>query len=211
MRARFSTTSRSRGSLVFASTSFSALARLALPLGWRVTLIDDRSEFTREARLPETVAIQVGELPALLAAAQPDAASAVVIVTRGHRSDQDALRAALETPAGYIGMIGSPSKVRNIFRALLKAGVPTEQVARVHAPIGLDLGAETPDEIALSIAAELLAWRREGSGAPLRDREGILNRLLDAREKSEQSEQSEAEAPEETGAAEGELTQIAPA
>lgn len=168
-----------------------ALAHLALPLGWRVTLIDDRSEFTREARLPEGVVAQVGELPGLLAAAQPDAASAVVIVTRGHRSDQDALRAALETPAGYIGMIGSPSKVRNIFRALLKAGVPAEQLARVHAPIGLDLGAETPDEIALSIAAELLAWRREGSGAPLRDRESILTRLLVAREKSELPETAE--------------------
>lgn len=185
-----------------------ALARLALPLGWRVTLMDDRSEFTREARLPEGVATQVGEFPELLAAAAPDAVSAVVIVTRGHRSDQDALRAALETPAGYIGMIGSPSKVRNIFRALLKAGVPTEQLAHVHAPIGLDLGAETPDEIALSIAAELLAWRREGSGAPLRDREGILNRLLEGRGKSDQPA---AEASEETSAAEGEVAEIAPA
>src|SRR5262249_11385895 len=151
---------------------------LALPLGWRVTLMDDRSEFTREARLPEGVAAQVGELPALLAAAHPDAASAVVIVTRGHRSDLDALRVALETAAGYIGMIGSTSKVRNIFRALLKAGLTDEQLARVHAPIGLDLGAETPDEIALSIAAELLAWRRAGSGIPLRDRQGILASLL---------------------------------
>jgi len=62
---------------------------------------------------------------------------------------------------------------------LLKAGLTDEQLARVHAPIGLDLGAETPDEIALSIAAELLAWRRAGSGIPLRDRQGILASLLD--------------------------------
>ena len=155
-----------------------ALARLMAPLGWRVALMDDRSEFAREARLPAGSSAQVGDLAELLAAAHPDPMAAVVIVTRGHRSDKDALRAALDTPAGYIGMIGSPSKVRQIFRALLKDGLAQDQLARVCAPIGLDLGAGTPDEIALSIAAELLLWRRGGSGGRLRDREGILARLL---------------------------------
>jgi xanthine dehydrogenase accessory factor len=154
-----------------------ALARLAVPLGWRVTLMDDRSEFAREARLPAGSATQVGDLATLLAEAHPDPMAAVVIVTRGHRSDKDALRAVLETPAGYIGMIGSPSKVRQVFRTLLKEGLSPEQLSRVYAPIGLDLGAQTPDEIALAIAAELLQWRRGGSGARLRDREGILGHL----------------------------------
>ena len=75
--------------------------------------------------------------------------------------------AALETRAAYIGMIGSPSKVKHIFRDLQKAGVEQERLARVHAPIGLDLGAETPDEIALSIAAEILMLRKQATGAQL--------------------------------------------
>jgi xanthine dehydrogenase accessory factor len=165
-----------------------ALARLASPLGWRVTLLDDRSEFVRSARLPEGVESAVGELPELVRARQPDAMTAVVIVTRGHRSDKEALAAALETPAGYVGMIGSPSKVRTIFRGLLRDGATPETLARIYAPIGLDLRAETPDEIALSIAAELLLWRRGGTGAPLRDRQGILSALLASAGASEEAE-----------------------
>ena len=155
-----------------------ALARLAIPLGWRVALLDDRSEFARSVQLPSSVETVIGEIAALLRERTPDPVSAVVIVTRGHRSDQDVLRAALATSAGYIGMIGSPSKVRAIFRSLLREGVSAEQLGRVHAPIGLDLGAQTPDEIALSIAAELQCWRRGASGATLRDRTGILAQLL---------------------------------
>jgi xanthine dehydrogenase accessory factor len=166
--------------LLVAGTGYvaQALARLAVPLGWRVALLDDRSEFTRAAHLPESAETALGDISELLRERAPDAVTAVVIVTRGHRSDQDVLRAALDTAAGYVGMIGSPSKVRNIFRALLREGIAAETLARVHAPIGLDLGGQTPDEIALSIAAELLCWRRGGSGAPLRDRAGILARLV---------------------------------
>ncbi len=159
-----------------------ALARLAVATGWRVTLLDDRSELLRSASVPEAVETEVGELPDLLVAHHPDPVTAVVIVTRGHRSDREALVAALSTPAGYVGMIGSPSKVRQIFRSLLNDGMPAETLARVYAPIGLDLAAQTPDEIALSIAAELLMWRRGGSGGSLRDREGILARILAQRE-----------------------------
>lgn len=166
-----------------------ALSRLALPLGWRVTLLDDRSEFVRGAHLPEGVGTAVGDLSELLAAHHPDPATAVVIVTRGHRSDKEALATALTTNAGYIGMIGSPSKVRQVFRALLKEGVSVETLARVYAPIGLDLGAETPDEIALSIASELLMWRRGGSGGSLRDRQGILAGVATA--KTQQPETTE--------------------
>jgi xanthine dehydrogenase accessory factor len=132
----------------------------------------------RAAHVPEGVTTAVGELQELLASYGADPMTAVVIVTRGHRSDKEALVAALATPAGYIGMIGSPSKVRQIFRALLREGHTAEALARVYAPIGLDLHAETPDEIALSIAAELLAWRRGGTGESLRDRQGILKQLL---------------------------------
>ncbi len=155
-----------------------ALARLAAPLGWRVALLDDRTEFARAAQFPAGAETAIGEIAELLRERAPDAMSAIVVVTRGHRSDQEALRAALATPAGYIGMIGSPGKVRTIFRALLRESVSAEQLGRVHAPIGLDLGAQTPDEIALSIAAELLCWRRGASGQSLRDRAGILDALM---------------------------------
>ncbi|GAC1447333.1 MAG: XdhC/CoxI family protein [Ktedonobacterales bacterium] len=159
-----------------------ALARLAVPLGWRVALLDDRSEFTRTAMLPPGTEVAVGEMPDLLRARQPDPATWIVVVTRGHRTDGEVLRAALEGRAAYIGMIGSPSKVRTIFRTLLAEGVPQADLARVHAPIGLDLGAETPDEIALSIAAELLMLRRGGAGGALRDRHQILEALTRADE-----------------------------
>jgi len=91
-----------------------------------------------------------------------------VIVTRGHHLDKDALQAALETNATYVGMIGSPSKVKRIFKDLLKEGISRERLEQVHAPIGLDLGAETPDEIALSIAAEMVMIRKKASGASLK-------------------------------------------
>ena len=155
-----------------------ALTRLATAMGWRVSLLDDRSEFVQAAALPESVTLTVGDIPELLPSLMPDAMTALVIVTRGHKVDQDALEAALTTPAGYIGMIGSPGKVRTIFRKLLRKGITAEALEQVHAPVGLDLGAKTPDEIALSIAAELLMWRRGGSGEPLREHAAILAQLL---------------------------------
>jgi xanthine dehydrogenase accessory factor len=171
-----------------------ALARLAAPLGWRVTLLDDRSEFMRAANLPDTVETAVGDLAAALVERRPDPGTAIVVVTRGHRSDGEALRAALATSAGYVGMIGSASKVRAIFRGLLKAGIAPEQLRQVHAPIGLDLGAETPDEIALSIAAELQMWRRGGAGGSLRDQANILAQVLAEPDQTEPDETGQTEA-----------------
>jgi xanthine dehydrogenase accessory factor len=162
-----------------------ALARLAVPLGWRVTLLDDRSEFVRSAALPEGVETLIGEMAEHLLERRPDPMTAIVIVTRGHRADQEVLRAALGTTAGYVGMIGSLGKVRAIFRNLLRDGVTAETLARAHAPIGLDLRAETPDEIALSIAAELLLWRRGGTGQPLKESAGVLDRVIAGTEKSD--------------------------
>lgn len=154
-----------------------ALARLAAPLGWRVALVDDRSEFAATAALPDRTEVAVADIAGWLRERSADPMSAIVIVTRGHRSDEEALRAALESNAGYIGMIGSPSKVRAIFRRLMRSGTPRVDLERVHAPIGLDLGAETPDEIALSIASELLLWRRGGTGQRLRDTTSVLAKL----------------------------------
>jgi xanthine dehydrogenase accessory factor len=172
-----------------------ALTRQATAIGWRVSLLDDRSEFVQAATLPENVTLTVGDIPELLPTLAPDAMTALVIVTRGHRIDQDALEAALNTSAGYIGMIGSPGKVRTIFRKLLRKGIAAEMLEKVHAPIGLDLGARTPDEIALSIASELLMWRRDGSGQSLREHAGILAKVL-----AETATGSTAESEQETAA-----------
>jgi len=96
-----------------------------------------------------------------------DASTYVVIVTGGHDSDEEALRRVAGTDAAYIGMIGSRRKVKVILDRLAKEGVPLERLARVRAPIGLDLGAETPEEIALSIMAEIVKVKKGGSGESL--------------------------------------------
>jgi xanthine dehydrogenase accessory factor len=151
-----------------------ALARLALPMDFRIEVIDDRRDLANPQNFGDKVQLIFDDIPQSIQKLEPDEASWIVIVTRGHNLDKEALRAALSTRATYIGMIGSASKVRNIFRDLLKEGVQYERLAQIHAPIGLDLGAETPDEIALSIAAEMVMLRRKGSGVPMHTRHKLL-------------------------------------
>src|SRR5215467_2554736 len=152
-----------------------ALARLAEKLDFRIVVVDDRRDLADPIVFDAAVQLTFGDIPETIHELEPDESSWIVIVTRGHHLDKDALKAALETNAVYIGMIGSPSKVKRIFKDLLKEGVSRERLEQVHAPIGLDLGAETPDEIALSIAAEMLMIRKKGSGASLH----TLLRLLE--------------------------------
>lgn len=144
-----------------------ALARLSTYLDFSIVVVDDRRDLADPQVFGDKVQLTFGDIPQTIRELEPDAASYIVVVTRGHHLDKDALRAAIETNAGYVGMIGSPSKVRRIFRDLLKEGVSRERLEQVHAPIGLDLGAQTPDEIALSIAAEMVMLRRKATGAPL--------------------------------------------
>jgi len=145
-----------------------ALARLSLHLDYRIIVVDDRRDLANPQVFDEKVQLTFGDIPQTIRALEPDEASWVVVVTRGHTLDKDALRAALDSKAAYVGMIGSPSKVKHIFSALQKEGIAPERLAQVHAPIGLDIGAETPDEIALSIAAEMLMTRKGGTGTPLK-------------------------------------------
>ncbi len=152
-----------------------ALSRLALNLDFRIVVIDDRRDLADPHVFSDKVQLTFGDIPQTMRELEPDEASWIVIVTRGHHLDKDALRAALETRARYVGMIGSPGKIKNIFRDLLKEGVARERIEQVHSPIGLDLGAETPDEIALSIAAEMVMLRNSASGAPLK----TLHHFLD--------------------------------
>jgi xanthine dehydrogenase accessory factor len=133
------------------------LARLAHEVGFRVTVVDDREKFANAERFPTAEQVIVDDIPTWIgrAAIPPHAYS--VIVTRGHTNDLEALRALAPRELRYLGLIGSRAKVARIFEALRSDAMPEEHLARVHAPIGLDIGAVTPQEIAVSILAELIA------------------------------------------------------
>jgi xanthine dehydrogenase accessory factor len=143
-----------------------ALAGVAGRMGFNVVVIDDRADLAAPARFPGATCV-VGEIETELAKYPVTPHTYVAIVTRGHRHDGRALAAVVGSPARYVGLIGSRRKVLTIFDDLHRnAGVPREQLARVHAPVGLDIGAVTPAEIAVSIAAELVAVRRGRQSAP---------------------------------------------
>ncbi len=130
-------------------------------VGFRTVVIDDRADFANSERFPNAGSIRVPDsLEHALEGYPLDEQSYIVIMTRGHLHDRAVLAQALRTKAGYIGMIGSRTKVATTFRALQEEGFSSEDLARVHAPIGLSIGAETPEEIAVSIAAELIQVRR---------------------------------------------------
>src|SRR5439155_5927540 len=133
------------------------LARLAHEVGFRVHVVDDREKFANAERFPTAAEIVVEDIPAWIARAAIPAHAYAVIVTRGHTNDLDALRAMAPRDLRYLGLIGSRAKVARIYDALTEAQMPADLLARVHAPIGLDIGAVTPQEIAVSILAELIA------------------------------------------------------
>ncbi|MDO8835901.1 MAG: XdhC/CoxI family protein [Vicinamibacterales bacterium] len=142
------------------------LARLAQGVGFRVHVVDDREKFANAERFPDATSISVDTIETHLADAPMPASAFVVVVTRGHVHDLDALRALAGRPLRYVGMIGSRAKVKKITDALLEAGAPADWVRALHAPIGLRIGAITPEEIAVSIVAELIAVRRGADADP---------------------------------------------
>jgi xanthine dehydrogenase accessory factor len=133
------------------------VAKLAHEVGFRVHVIDDREKFASSERFGEGIDVIVDNIPEWLEAHTLPPTAYAVIVTRGHTHDLDALRALSATPLRYLGLIGSKAKVRRIFDALQEEGTAPEALQAVHAPIGLDIGAITPQEIAVSIVAELIA------------------------------------------------------
>ncbi len=135
-------------------------AHLAALVGFRVVVLDDREEFANAERFPEAHKICViKDFNHAFDGLEIDNDSFIVIVTRGHQFDREVLEQALKTKAGYIGMISSRKKRAAIFEALMAQGVKKEQLERVHAPIGINIGGETPEEIAVSIVAELISER----------------------------------------------------
>ena len=136
------------------------LYRIAWHAGFDVTVVDDRETYANRERFPEAKAVIAQDFDEAMTGITPDESSSIVIVTRGHHDDMRILRWAVQTRARYVGMIGSKRKTITIFRELTKEGIPAHRFERVHAPVGLDIGAVTPEEIAVAVTAELIAVRR---------------------------------------------------
>jgi xanthine dehydrogenase accessory factor len=157
------------------------LAELGARIGFQVTVLDDREEFATVERFAAGIEVRRADF-----AKDPFAGltitdrTFVALVTRGHKWDFDCLQRLLaaEPRPRYIGMIGSRRRVRAAFHALLEAGVPRDRLAGIHAPVGIEIGAETPMEIAISIAAELIHVRRGVAPESLTSKERVLERLL---------------------------------
>lgn len=156
------------------------LAAVGALLGFRVTVADDRPDFVTPARFPEAHRLVVVDFADPFAEIPVGPLSHVVLVTRGHKYDFECLRRLVQGPMRprYVGMIGSRRRVRATFEQLLREGVSRERLSDVRAPVGMDLGAETPAEIAVSVAAQLVQEWRGGSGLPLHTRERVLERFF---------------------------------
>jgi len=137
-----------------------SLAKMGKPLGFKIAVIDDRAEFANADRFPEADTTLAGDFTSSFPKLKIDKSSYIVIVTRNHQYDDMVLEWAVGTKAKYIGMIGSKTKTKAIFSHLVAKGITKEQLARVHAPIGLEINAQTPEEIAVSILAEIIKVRR---------------------------------------------------
>jgi xanthine dehydrogenase accessory factor len=137
-----------------------AIARAAAAAGFRVVVIDDRPEYADPTRFEQGVDVLAADVETALARYPLNAADAVVIATRGHRNDALILERIATSPAGYVGLLGSRRKKAVVTKGLTAAGVPAKALKRVRVPVGLAIGAVTPEEIAVSVVAELIGWRR---------------------------------------------------
>ena len=148
-----------------------SLARLAAFTGYHTTLIDDRAAFLKRERFPEKeIELLVADdwSSAVRKAVRNGRGVSVAVVTRGHNEDEQCMHIAVEANPDYLGLIGSKRRTSIVIDRLRDAGVSDEQLGKIHAPIGLDIGAVSPEEVALAILAEIVADRRGGSGVPLR-------------------------------------------
>src|SRR5690348_17185814 len=141
-----------------------AVAKAANAAGFGIVVVDDRESFANAERFPMAQEIYTSYEDAF-DKIHPNASSYLIIVTRGHKDDMRVLAWAVRTPARYIGMIGSKRKVISVYRALEREGFSEKEFERVHAPVGLEIGALSPEEIGVSIAAELIAVRRNAQTA----------------------------------------------
>lgn len=147
-----------------------ALAQIGEIAGFEVSVLDDREEFANAERFPMAEHTYAGDLAAGLDAISLDGSSYVVLVSRGHKQDEEALRHCVGRGAAYVGMIGSRRRTHTVLEHLLDEGFDRDALEAVQTPIGIDIGAETPEEIALSILAEIVLVRRSGGGGRMVDR-----------------------------------------
>jgi xanthine dehydrogenase accessory factor len=155
------------------------LAALAHQMNFSVSVTDDRASFVNRERFPSAKQLLQGDIEAILRGYPITPRTHIVLVTRAHAHDVQGLRAIIDSPAAYIGMIGSQRRVWAVFKLLHQDGMPAEKLARVRAPIGLDLGGASPEEIALSIMAEIVMLRHGGSGRAMSEslRKRYMERL----------------------------------
>ena len=161
-----------------------ATADLAHSLGYRVYLVDDRPEFSNEERFPyadKTIVATYDKWPDQL---ELNVNTFVVVATRGHRYDDMALESALRTRARYIGLLGSRRKTIMIYRRLIEQGVPLDRIKEVHAPVGLNIGALEPGELAVSIMSEIIMVRRGGDGGRMQMGEWYIDRAANIAERT---------------------------
>ena len=153
------------------------LARL---LGYRVYVVDDRREFANKERFPEAEdTVVVPDYTEGLDQVPINANTFIIVATRGHWFDDLALEAAVRTPAQYIGLLGSKRKTILIYQRLVQLGISPERLKQIYAPVGLDIGALSPEELAVSIMSEIIMFRRGGSGGSMRMDEKYFNRAID--------------------------------
>ncbi len=143
------------------------VARIGKYVGFQVAVLDDRPDFANREKFPDADQIICEDFIPALERFPIDETTYIVVVTRGHKHDEAAVRAVLQSDAAYIGMIGSRRRAGAVMKLIRDSGVPDEALAKVRTPIGLDIGAETPEEIAVSIVGELLTVRLGGTGRPL--------------------------------------------
>jgi xanthine dehydrogenase accessory factor len=138
-----------------------AVARIGQFLGYRVTVCDARARFATRERFPDADELVVEWPDEFLRRAPVDERTAICVLTHDHKFDVPLLKVALETPAGYIGAMGARRTTENRNERLRAEGVRDEQLTRIHAPIGLSIGSRTPEEVAVAVAAEIVATRRQ--------------------------------------------------
>lgn len=166
--------------LIVGAIDFSAaLARIARPLGYRVTIADPRSTFLRSSRFTDVAATDESWPDEAIAALAPTVRDAVLVFTHDPKLDVPAVQAALRSDAGFVGALGSRSTTEDRNDRLREAGVSDDELARLHAPCGLDLGGTTIEEAAVSVLAEIIAARHGRSGEPLRYGEGTIRSRID--------------------------------
>jgi xanthine dehydrogenase accessory factor len=146
-----------------------SLATIGEHVGFSVAVMDDREMFANAERFPMADFVKAGDFNQMIADFPIGTNTFIVMVSRGHKQDETALRAVVERGAGYVGMIGSKRRVSTVLRHLAEEGLSMEALERVYTPIGFDIGAETPEEIAVSIMAEIIMVRRGGSGKQMRE------------------------------------------